>query len=48
MAEHFLASVDEPMSEAFAQLQDGHPAILAREGAVPWELVKQESRWINA
>jgi cell division protein ZapA (FtsZ GTPase activity inhibitor) len=33
MAEHPLASVDEPMSEAIAQLQDGHPVILKHEGS---------------
>lgn len=33
MAEHPLASVDEPMSEAIAQLQDGCPVILKHEGS---------------
>jgi cell division protein ZapA (FtsZ GTPase activity inhibitor) len=33
MADHPFASADEPMSAAIAQLQDGHPVILEREGS---------------
>lgn len=39
MAEHPLASVDEAMSEAFAQLQDGHPVILERAGSALGALI---------
>lgn len=33
MADHTLASIDEPVSRAVAKLHDGHPVILEREGS---------------
>lgn len=33
MADHPSTSADEPMSAAIAQLQDGHPLVLEREGS---------------
>lgn len=33
MADHLSTSADESMSAAIAQLQDGHPVILEREGS---------------